>query len=116
MRKGWIPAKLLEGGRADQRAALHVVVELHTGQWESVARLAERQPRAKPRRGGGAQLVGVEAGARSDMARTRAAVAEMKRDTTVRLTWVDPYRHAQRASAVAELDDIGVDLAMLPTR
>jgi hypothetical protein len=59
--------------------------------------------------------VGVEAGARADVAGARAAVAEVHGRAVVRMTDDGEERAAHGPSAVLQLDDLADDLSVLAT-
>src|SRR5438093_379565 len=56
---------------------------------------------------GGSDRIGIEAGAVSDLACARPAVAEMQRDTLVGMARNDPGRSSQGSPFVAQLDEVG---------
>src|SRR4029453_11981159 len=62
---------------------------------------------------GGTNRVRVEAGAGAGLAGARAPVAEMHRHAVVGMPDDREHRTANRASLVAELDDVADDLAVL---
>ena len=56
---------------------------------------------------GGANPIGIEAGAVADLSRAGAAIAKMQGDAVVGMARNDPGRSSQAPPFVAELDEIG---------
>ena len=108
-----ILAILLQSRGAHQIAPLHAVMELRAGQ--RILRAEFSDLRAGPIAGstGGANPIGIEAGAVPDLSRAGAAVAEMQGDALVGMARNDPGRSSQASPFVAQLDEIGKYSAVL---
>ena len=85
---------------------------LRVGELHAFARLAERRARREAEAGGGAQRVGIKAGAGSDVTGMRPPITERQHDRVIRQAGLNMHRPTHGATVQSDFANEGVFFAL----